>query len=149
MIKSSQKRNANLKLIASTWSPPAFMKDNHNLYGGGKLLASYKKLWSQYLIKFVQSYEKQGVPISYMTLQNEPNAKQIWESCLYTSEEEADLLKNYLFPTFQKNGIGTQFLIWDHNKDRILERSIETLIDYQAFSYAKRNSFSLVYRWAF
>lgn len=149
MIQSAQKRNKNLKILASPWSPPAFMKDNHHLFGGGKLLPSYKKLWAQYLVKFVQSYESEGIPISYMTLQNEPNAKQIWESCLYTSAEEADLLKNYLFPIFQKNGIQTQFLIWDHNKDIILERSLETLIEYSGLSYAKRNCFSLVYRWSF
>lgn len=49
--------------------------------------------------------------------ENEPNAKQIWESCLYSSSEEADLLKNYLYPIFRKNGLNIQFLIWDHNKD--------------------------------
>lgn len=149
IIKSAQKRNINLKLLASPWSPPAFMKDNHHLFGGGKLLPSYKKLWVEYLIKYVQSYESHGIPISYMTLQNEPNATQIWESCLYSSADEADLLKNYLFPMFQKNGIHTQFLIWDHNKDMILERSMETLIEYNALNYAKRNCFSLVYRWSF
>lgn len=148
IIKYAQKRNKNLKFLASAWSPPAFMKDNHHLFGGGKLLPSYKNLWAKYLIKFVQSYQSEGIPISYMTLQNEPNAKQIWESCLYTSAEEADLLKNYLFPTFQTNGIQTKFLIWDHNKDIVLERSLETLIDYNALNYVKRNCFSLVYRWS-
>lgn len=145
IIKKAQKFNYNLQFLSSPWSPPYFMKDNHSLIGGGKLLPQYKKLWAEYLVKYVLNYQSQGIPIHYMTIQNEPNAKQIWESCTYSSSEEADLLKNYLFPTFKRNGLNTQFFIWDHNKDIILERSIETLIDHNALDYAKRNRFSLVY----
>ena len=148
-IKSAQNVNKSLQFLSSPWSPPAFMKDNHRLFGGGKLLPQYRKLWADYLVKYVLHYQSYGIPISYMTIQNEPNAKQIWESCLYSSAEEADLLKNYLYPTFKRNGLPTQFLIWDHNKDIILERSIETLIENNAFEYVKRNCFSLVYWWAF
>lgn len=71
-----------------------------------------------------------------MTIQNEPNAKQSWESCNYDACEEADLLKNYLVPTFRANNIPMNFLIWDHNKDDILTRSIETLIKNGALDYA-------------
>ena len=145
VIKSAQKRNKNLQFVASPWSPPKFMKSNNSLILGGKLLTQYKSLWVEYLVKYVHSYHKQGIPISYMTIQNEPNAKQTWESCLYSSSEEADLLKNYLFPIFKKNHLTTDFLIWDHNKDIILERSIETLVNYNALSFAKRYCFSLVY----
>ncbi len=149
IIKSAQNINRNLQFLSSPWSPPAFMKDNHRLFGGGKLLPQYRKLWADYLVKYVLSYQSYGIPISYMTIQNEPNAKQIWESCLYSSDEEADLLKNYLYPTFKRNGLNTQFLIWDHNKDIVLERSIETLIQNNALDYARRNRFSLVYWWPF
>lgn len=136
IIKLAQKQNPLLKFLASTWSPPAFMKDNHRLNLGGKLLPQYKDLFSKYLAKYVQTYQSLGIPINYMTIQNEPNAKQVWESCLYSSKDEADLLKNYLFPTFQKNHIDTKFFIWDHNKDIVLERGIETLVDYNALYYA-------------
>lgn len=141
VIKSAQKRNRSLQFLASPWSPPAFMKDNHNLASGGKLLPQYRKLWTEYLVKFVKSYQKEGIPISYMTVQNEPNAKQIWESCLYSAAEEADLLKNYLSPTFKKKGLPTQFLIWDHNKDIILERSLETLIEHNALNATRGIAF--------
>lgn len=148
-IKLAQNVNKAIQFLSSPWSPPAFMKDHHRLSGGGKLLPQYRKLWADYLVKYVLSYQSYGIPISYMTIQNEPNAKQIWESCLYSSDEEADLLKNYLYPTFKRNGLNTQFLIWDHNKDIVLERSIETLIQNNALNYAKRNRFSLVYWWPF
>ena len=149
IIKSVQNLNSNLQILSSPWSPPAFMKDNHSLVGGGKLLPQYKKLWAEYLVKYVNNYQNQGIPIDYMTIQNEPNAKQVWESCLYSSFDEAELLKNYLYPTFKRNGLHTQFLIWDHNKDNILERAIETLIDNRSLDYAKRDCFSLVYWWTF
>ncbi len=149
IIKSAQKKNKALKFFASPWSPPAFMKDNRNLYHGGKLQPQYRKLWAEYLVKYVTSYQAQGIPISYMSIQNEPNAKQIWESCLYSALEEADLLRNYLYPTFKKNYLDTQFFVWDHNKDNILERSMQTLIDGNSLNYTSRNCFSLVYRWTF
>lgn len=148
-IKSAQKINRSIQFLASPWSPPAFMKTNHSLTNGGKLLSQYKMLWTKYLMQYVLSYEKQGISIDYMTIQNEPQAKQIWESCLYSASEEADLLKNYLFPIFKKNGIRTQFFIWDHNKDCILERAMETLVEHNTLAYAKRNCFSLVYRRTF
>lgn len=108
IIKLAQKLNRNLQLLSSPWSPPAFMKDNFSLVGGGKLLPKYKKLWAEYLVKYALSYKAQNIPIHYMTIQNEPNAKQIWESCNYSAQEEADLLKNYLFPAFRKKGLNTR-----------------------------------------
>lgn len=140
-IKSAQNRNKNIKFISSPWSPPAFMKDNKNLYHGGKLLNKYKRTWATYLVKYVEHYLAEGINIDYMTIQNEPNVSQAWESCIYTAEEESDLLRNYLLPTFKKNNIKTKFLIWDHNKDDILERTINCLVDYGALSYVSGIAF--------
>jgi len=137
VIKSAQKQNSRLTFISSPWSPPAFMKDNNSLIFGGKLLEKHKKTWANYLVKYVKEYKKQGININYMTIQNEPNAKQIWESCIYSAEEEAKLLKNYLFPIFKQNNLKTEFLIWDHNKDSVLERTINTLVTNGSLSYAK------------
>ncbi len=136
VIKSAQNQNAKLQVIASPWSPPAFMKSNYRLFLGGKLLKEYKQTWANYLVKYINEYSKQNIQIEYMTIQNEPDAMQPWESCQYTAEEEADLLKNYLYPTFKKNGLSTKFLIWDHNKDKILERAESILIDNNSLNYA-------------
>lgn len=140
-IKSAQKINHDIKFVSSPWSPPAFMKDNNNLYNGGKLLNKYKKIWSEYLVKYVKNYMSENINIDYMTIQNEPNATQSWESCIYTAEEESDLLRNYIFPTFKKNNIKTKFLIWDHNKDNILERTIDCLVKYGSLNYASGIAF--------
>ena len=140
-IKNAQSQNKNLEFLATPWSPPAFMKDNKNLYKGGKLKKEFKKLWASYLVKFVESYQKQGIPVSYITIQNEPNAAQSWESCTFTAEEEADFLKNYLYPTFKQNNLNTKFLIWDHNKDNILNRCTKTLVKYGALDYTSGIAF--------
>ena len=93
LIKSALNENPNISLIATPWSPPAFMKDNNRLKRGGKILDKYKDLWSKYLVKYIQEYEKQGININYMTIQNEPNASQFWESCKYTAKEEQEMIK--------------------------------------------------------
>ncbi len=121
-IKQALKINPSIEFLASPWSPPAFMKDNNNMNNGGKLLNTYKQLWADYLVNYVREYKKEGINISYMTIQNEPNAIQSWESCNYTAIEEANLLKQYLFPTFRFYNIPMKFLVWDQNKERILYR---------------------------
>ena len=140
-IKAAQQRNPNIKFVSSPWSPPAFMKDNKKLFRGGKLLDSYKTLWTEYLIKYVKEYKSYGINIDYMTLQNEPDVSQSWESCRYTAEDEANLLNNYLYPIFKENNLSTKFLIWDHNKDIILERVKDTLLKYTALNTASGIAF--------
>lgn len=134
-IKKAQNINPNIKFLASPWSPPSFMKDNKMLYLGGKLKDKYKSLWADYLVKYVNAYKNENINIDYMTIQNEPNATQVWESCRYSAEDEANLLKQYLFPTFKKNDLATKFLIWDHNKDNIVNRCTDTLVKYGALDY--------------
>lgn len=101
----------------------------------GKLLNTYKQLWADYLVNYVKAYKDEGIDISYMTIQNEPNAIQSWESCNYTPLEEASLLKNYIFPTFKFYNIPMNFLIWDQNKERILYRINEMLKDEEMYKY--------------
>lgn len=122
IIKKAQKRNMNLNFLASPWSPPAFMKSNKKLTNGGKLLPEFKKTYANYLVKFIKAYRKENINIDYMTIQNEPNAKQVWESCIYNPSEELDLLTNYIYPELKRNKINTKLLIWDHNKEKLLSR---------------------------
>ena len=127
MIKKALNINRNLKLLASPWSPPSSMKDNNNLYYGGKLLPEYYDLWAKYLVKYIGAYSKEGISINYMTVQNEANATQVWESCLYTASEEGTFASKYLFPSFRENNIKTKILVWDHNKQCAFQRFEDTL----------------------
>jgi len=125
-----------LRLFVSPWSPPAWMKDNNNLAQGGKLKPEYNQSWANYYIKFIKTYEAKGIPVWGLSVQNEPMAKQRWESCIYTAEDERDFIKNFLGPTLQKEGLGTRKLIaWDHNRDLIYQRASVILNDAQAAKY--------------
>ena len=125
-----------LLLFASPWSPPAFMKDNNNMLHGGKLLPEFFQSWATYFTKFIRSYEKAGIPIWGITIQNEPMAVQKWESCIFYAEDERDFLKNYLGPTMKKEGLGDKkIIIWDHNRDIIAQRARVILDDPDASKY--------------
>ena len=138
LIQRAMKAAGNqLLLFASPWSPPAFMKDNRNMLRGGKLLPEYYQSWANYYVKFISAYEKEGIPVWGITIQNEPMATQTWESCIYTSEEERDFLKNYLGPTMNKEGLGAKkIIVWDHNRDLINQRASTIFEDSVASKYA-------------
>ena len=125
-----------LTMYVSPWSPPAFMKDNNSVLQGGKLLPQFRQSWANFYVKFIQEYEARGIPIWGLTVQNEPMAKQKWESCIYTAEDERDFIKEYLGPTLVKNGMASKKLIaWDHNRDLIFQRASVVLSDPEAAKY--------------
>ena len=138
-----------LLIYASPWSPPAFMKSNHNMLQGGKLLPEYYQPWANYYVKFIHAYEAAGIPIWGITIQNEPMAVQRWESCIYTAEEERDFLKNYLGPTLQEAGLGSKkIVVWDHNRDLINHRANTIFGDPEAAKYAWGIGFHWYETWA-
>ncbi|TVT40359.1 glycosyl hydrolase [Hymenobacter setariae] len=125
-----------LTMFVSPWTPPAFMKTNHDLLHGGKLLPEFRQSWADHYVKFIDAYQKQGIPIWGLSVQNEEMATQKWESCLYTAEEERDFIKEYLGPTLQKGGLGDKKLIaWDHNRDLLYQRASTVLDDPEAAKY--------------
>ena len=135
-IKDAKKiKGADFKLLSSPWSPPAWMKDNDKMTNGGKLKKEYYKLWAKYIVKYVQEYQKENINIWGVTFQNEPNANQRWESCLYTSEEEAEFIGKFLGPTLKENNISSKIFGWDHNKERLYERAKEVLKNPYAYNY--------------
>jgi glucosylceramidase len=131
-----QAAGGKLTTYVSPWSPPAWMKDNNNILQGGKLKPESRQQWANYFVKFIKTYEAKGIPIWGLSVQNEPMAKQRWESCIFTAEEERDFIKQYLGPTLQKQGLGTKKLIaWDHNRDLLYQRASVILNDKQAAKY--------------
>jgi len=128
--------NNKLSLFISPWSPPAWMKDNNDMLHGGKLKNDFKQSWANYYVKFIKALESQGIPVWGLTVQNETMAKQKWESCIYTAEDERDFIKQYLGPTLQKNGLGSRKLMaWDHNRDLMYQRAAVILKDPAAAKY--------------
>jgi glucosylceramidase len=134
--KATETVGGKITFYASPWSPPAFMKDTKNMLKGGKLLPEFYQSWANYFVKFINSYQQEGIPVWGLTVQNEPMATQTWESCIYTAEEERDFLKNYLGPTLAKAGLGDKKItVWDHNRDLMTQRATTILDDPEANKY--------------
>lgn len=136
-IKQAQEKSNNgITFFASPWSPPAWMKTNNNMLRGGKLKPEMSQTWANYYIKFVNEYEKQGIPIWGLTVQNEPMSPQRWESCTFSAEEERDFVKNHLGPTLWNNNLKRiKLMIWDHNRGLIYQRAKVVYDDPEASKY--------------
>ncbi len=125
-----------LTMYVSPWSPPAWMKDNNNMLLGGKLKKEFYQSWANYYVKYINALEKENIPIWGLSVQNEPMATQIWESCIYSAEEEAAFIKTALGPTLEKSGLkNKKLIIWDHNRDLIYQRASTTLKDPEVSKY--------------
>lgn len=131
-----KKTNNELTLLASPWSPPAYMKTNNEMNNGGKLKNDYKQLWADYFVKYINHMKQEGIDIWGVSIQNEPAATQIWDSCVYTAQEERDFIKNYLGPTLEKAGLeDKKIIVWDHNRDIVVERAKPILEDKECAKY--------------
>ena len=136
-IKDALKQSLNnIKILASPWSPPAWMKTNKEMNNGGKLINKYRSSWANYYCKYIEYYEREEIPIWGISIQNEPEAKQTWDSCLYSAEEERDFIKHFLGPALEHHDLlSKKVVIWDHNRDVMVERARKVLEDPIASKY--------------
>ena len=136
-IKDALKKTKNkIQIMASPWSPPAWMKTNDQMNFGGKINEEHKESWANYYCKFIEHYQAEKIPIWGISVQNEPEAKQTWDSCIYTAEEERDFIKDYLGPALNNyNLLDKKLIIWDHNRDNMVERARTVLSDPDAAKY--------------
>ena len=125
------------RLLASPWSPPAWMKDNRSMLHGGSLREDCAAAWADCYVRFVKAMrEEEKIPVWALTVQNEPDATQPWESCLYTAREERDFIRDHLGPALEKARLGDVKLFgWDHNRDGLLERAVIMLGDPNCAKY--------------
>ena len=131
-----QTANQPVKLLASPWSPPAWMKSNGQMNQGGHLLTEFRQAWARCYVRFIQEYASEGVPIWAVSVQNEPAARQTWDSCIYSAEEERDFVRDFLGPELAQAGLGhIKIVIWDHNRDHLAERASVVYSDPQAAKY--------------
>ena len=143
LIKDAEKHaKENISLLASPWSPPAFMKDNNSMIKGGKLLPEYRDAWAKYYVKFIEEYRKLGLTVWGISVQNEPAAVQRWDSCIYSAEEERDFVRDHLGPVMKNSSAhDVKILIWDHNRDIIVKRASTVLEDPEAAKYVWGTAF--------
>ena len=133
---ASRVAGAPLQLLASPWSPPAWMKSNAKMNGGGKLREEFRAAWAACYCRFVEEYERAGVRVWGLTVQNEPAATQPWDSCVYTGAEERDFVRDHLGPALKRAHLERlKLLVWDHNRDLMFERAQTVLDDPDAAAY--------------
>ena len=111
-IKNAQKYQSDLELFASPWSPPTWMKFP-KVYNFGRIVMDSDNLqaYADYFVKYVQAYEKQGISINRICPQNEVFADQKFPSCIWSSEDLRTFIRDYLGPTFEKNGLDTDIFL--------------------------------------
>ena len=121
-----------IKIVASPWSPPSWMKNpvsgsiNSSILGsaspnGLKDDPQTKTAWARYISKFITAYRYKGVPIWAITPQNEPEFPAPWEACTYTSTYEKMFIEKYLGPQLRNDHPELKILAFDHNKDHLLQ----------------------------
>lgn len=117
-------------VMVTPWSPPDFMKTNEMRVQGGHIKEEYKEVYAEYLCHYIKELRKIGVPVSRMSIQNEPKAVQTWDSCIMDAQEEKIFLRDYLYPAMEKHDLtDVEIFIWDHNKERVFERACEIIDD--------------------
>lgn len=124
-----------MTLFAAPWSPPMWMKTNGQMKQGGSLKPEFYEAWAQYFVRTIIAYKEKGFEIFAVSTQNEPEARQTWESCIYTADQELEFVKNHLGPAIKNAGLDTKITIWDHNRDNIVHRAADILNDEEAASY--------------
>jgi glucosylceramidase len=124
LILQAKTLNPQMKLMANPWSPPGWMKDPSSMNPvsmlGGTLLMTGPNdaAFANYFVKYIQAYQAGGVPIDYISLQNEP----LYITTAYPSMGMSDtvqltLLQNYVIPALTANNISTRVFVYDHNWD--------------------------------
>jgi glucosylceramidase len=108
--------NPTVKIIASPWSAPPWMKSNGSFVAGG-LKPEYYSAYARYFVKYVQAMRTHGIHVSAVTPQNEPHNPKNEPSMIMTATEQAEFIKGYLGPELRKGAPETKILCWDHNCD--------------------------------
>ena len=133
-----------LKLFASPWSPPGWMKTNDDmidsylpcLKNDTAAGDSYAATWAAYIVAWLRSYEAAGLPMWGLTPQNEPMAEQKrFESCAYTPTTMADFIKHHLGPAVRSAFPDLKIMAYDHNKQAALSWMQSLYGDAQAASF--------------
>ena len=133
--------NPNIKILASPWSAPVWMKDNNNSMGGS-LLPQFYATYAQYFVKYIQAMQANGITINAVTIQNEPQHGGNNPSMVMSATEQATFIKNNLGPAFHQAGVQTKIIIWDHNCDNA-NYPLTVLSDAQAKQYIDGTAFHL------
>lgn len=142
MLKEILSINPDLQIMASPWSPPGWMKTSGSMVGG-KLQPGCYDVYAEYLIKYLQAYQQEGIEIHTMTVQNEPEYGTAAYPCMdMTADEQKLFIRDYLGPKLSASGLKTKIVLFDHNCDNP-DYPISIMNDSIAKSYVDGSGFHL------
>ncbi|HVF95742.1 MAG TPA: glycoside hydrolase family 30 beta sandwich domain-containing protein, partial [Flavisolibacter sp.] len=141
LLKEILAINPNIKILATPWSPPVWMKDN-NSFIGGSLQLQYQAVYAQYFVKYIQAMKAQGITIDAVTPQNEPLHPGNNPSLLMPATQQTEFIKAHLGPAFQAANITAKIIIYDHNCDKP-DYPISILNDPAAKAFINGSAFHL------
>lgn len=124
----ARRLNPAVKVMASPWSAPAWMKDNEKLEQG-HLRSRYYATYARYFVKYLQAYRDRGVPVDYVSVQNEPTCCSGYPSMRWNASGLAYFTRNDLLPALRRAGLTTKVLALDWNWDRYDAFARETVDD--------------------
>jgi glucosylceramidase len=117
IILQAKTLNPQMKLMANPWSPPGWMKDSDNMIGGS-LLMTMDAPFADYFVKYIKAYQAAGIPIDYISLQNEPlYVPPAYPGMSMNAGTQLGVLRDFMLPALQNAGLSTQVLVYDHNWD--------------------------------
>lgn len=141
MVKEILTINPNIKIIATPWSAPVWMKDNGKSKGGS-LKPEFYETYALYFVKYIQEMQKEGIPINAVTPQNEPLHPGNNPSMYMPSDQQKNFIKSHLGPAFKANNIKTKIVVYDHNCNKP-EYTLDILKDPEAYQYIDGSAFHL------
>jgi len=141
VLKQILQINPAIKLLATPWTAPSWMKDNNSSIGGS-LLPAYNQAYANYFVKYIQAMQAEGIRIDAITPQNEPLHPGNNPSLYMTAAQQTAFIKNNLGPAFVAAGLTTKIIIYDHNADRP-DYPLEVLADAGARQYIDGSAFHL------
>ena len=109
--------NPKIKLLASPWSAPAWMKTNDNVKGG-KLQPQFYPVYANYLVKYISGMKQEGINIDAITVQNEPLNPHNTPSMVMQAEDQDEFIRDHFGAALAKAGLTTKIILYDHNCDR-------------------------------
>jgi len=141
VLKEILKINPSIKILASPWSAPTWMKTNINAKGGS-LRKECFQVYANYFVRYIQDMQKVGIPVDAITIQNEPLHPGNNPSMYMTAEDQALFIKQNLGPAFHAAGLKTKIIVYDHNADKI-SYPLTILRDPEAAKYVDGSAFHL------
>ncbi|WP_078971467.1 glycoside hydrolase family 30 beta sandwich domain-containing protein [Streptomyces chattanoogensis] len=128
LTAEARRLNPALKVMAAPWSAPAWMKDNGRL-DQGRLQAKYYAAYARYFVKYLRAYQDHGVPVAYVSVQNEPTCCIGYPSMRWNSSGLARFTKDHLLPALRNARLSTKVLALDWNWDRYADFAAPTVDD--------------------